>query len=135
MPTSSTRATPARRRSSSRRSAATSATARIVQIPVTLAALAVSFLVAVRDRDIVESFAVAAVASLVTLPVTWYHYPAALMPIAIAAILRARDARVRPTILLIVGAGVVGTIAVVWLPMLWVAIVLVPLAARASRPV
>ena len=48
--------------------------------------------VAARDRDVVESFAIAAVASLVTLPVTWYHYPAALMPVAIAAILRARDA-------------------------------------------
>jgi len=36
-------------------------------------------------RDPLESFGWAIVASLVVLPVTWYHYPVALMPIALAA--------------------------------------------------
>ena len=39
-----------------------------------------------RRSDPLESFAWAAVASLATLPVTWYHYPSALLPIAIAAL-------------------------------------------------
>jgi hypothetical protein len=108
--------------------------ARVVQIPVALAALAVSFAVAVRDRDIVESFGVAAVASLVTLPVTWYHYPAALLPVAIASLLRARDARARTTTMVLATAAVVAAVAILWLPLLWVAIVLVVVGARTSRP-
>ena len=42
-----------------------------------------------RRPDPVESFAWATAASLATLPVTWYHYPSALIPIAVAAMLRA----------------------------------------------
>jgi len=36
--------------------------------------------------DPLESFGWAIVASLVVLPVTWYHYPVALMPIALAGL-------------------------------------------------
>ena len=43
---------------------------------------------AVKDR--LSGIAVAAIASLVLLPVTWYHYPTALIPFAIAAVVRAR---------------------------------------------
>ena len=111
-----------------------SGTARAVQIPVTLIALASTFAVALRDDDVIESFAVAAVASLVMLPVTWYHYPAALMPVAIASLLRATDDRVRPTLLMVGGAVAVGTVAVAWLPLLWVAVAMVVAAARVSRP-
>lgn len=106
--------------------------ARILQIPITLLVLGVTLAVAIRDRDMVESFTVGAVASLVTLPVTWYHYPAALMPVAIAAILRARDARVRPTVLLVAAAVVVGTISVIWLPSVWLAVGLLVGAVRVS---
>ena len=35
--------------------------------------------------DPVESFGWATVASLVVLPVTWFHYPVALLPVALAA--------------------------------------------------
>ena len=93
-----------------------------------------TFVVALRDDDVIEGFSIAVIASLVTLPVTWYHYPAALMPIAIAALLRARGDHVRPTAILVASAVAVGTIAVVWLPLLWVAMAMVPLAAHASRP-
>ncbi len=110
------------------------AMARTLQIPITLAALVVTFVVALRDEDIVESFTVASIASIVTLPVTWYHYPAALMPVAIAAILRARDARVRPTVLLVAAAVVVGTISVIWLPAMWAAVALLAGAVHTSRP-
>lgn len=109
--------------------------ARLLQIPITVAALGVTLVVAVRHEDPIEGFAVATIASLVMLPVTWYHYPAALMPVAIAAMLRARDQDVRPTALLLGTALVVATIAVVWLPLLWVAVTLVLVAARVSRPV
>jgi hypothetical protein len=110
--------------------------ARTFQIPVTVVALAVTLIVAVRDDDVVESFTVASIASLVTLPVTWYHYPAALLPVAIAALLRARDARVRPTIALAAGALVVATVSVVWLPSMWIAVALLVGAVRvsAARP-
>ncbi len=110
------------------------AMARMLQIPITLAALAITFLVALRDEDVVESFTVASIASIVTLPVTWYHYPAALMPVAIAALLRARDARVRPTVALVAAAVVVGTVSVIWLPSMWAAVALLVGAVHASRP-
>ena len=50
-----------------------------------VAALAVTVWAAWRRPDAVESFAWAAAASLATLPVTWYHYPSAMIPVAIAA--------------------------------------------------
>ena len=108
--------------------------ARILQVPITLAVLAVTLIVALRDDDVIESFTVASIASLVTLPVTWYHYPAALLPVAMAAILRAREARVRPTVALVAAALVVGTVSVVWLPSMWVAVALLLVAVRTSRP-
>jgi hypothetical protein len=110
------------------------AMARTLQLPITLAAVVVSVIVALRDEDIVESFTVASIASLVTLPVTWYHYPAALMPVAIAAVLRARDARVRPTIACLAAAVIVGTVSVVWLPSMWIAVGLLGGAVHLSRP-
>lgn len=110
------------------------AMARMLQVPITLAALAITFVAALRDEDVVESFTVASIASIVTLPVTWYHYPAALMPVAIAALLRARDARLRPTVALVAAAVVVGTVSVVWLPSMWAAVALLVGAVHASRP-
>ena len=100
--------------------------ARTVQIPVTLAALLVTALAAWRLRDPVESLAWGATASLVILPVTWYHYPSALLPFALAALLRAQGtATARTTNSLLLAAGVVAALAIAWLPLLWVAIGLV----------
>lgn len=109
------------------------ALARTLQIPVTLAALGVTVAAAVRVADPVESLAWAVAASLVILPVTWFHYPAALIPFAIAALLRApRDAKVRATV---AAAAVVAAIGIAALPLIYVAIGLVIAAARMSRPV
>lgn len=113
------------------------ALARTLQIPVTLVALLASAVVAVRLADPVESLAWAAAASLVVLPVTWYHYPSALIPFAIVAFLRAGAlgrAAAQPARLTVAAAAVVGAVAIAWLPLLYVAIGLVLLAVRMSRP-
>jgi hypothetical protein len=87
-----------------------------------------------RRRDPLEGFAWATAASLATLPVTWYHYPSALLPVAMAAWLRAGpDARRRVALTLVV-AEIVAAAALVALPLLWVAIGCVILATRWSRP-
>jgi Glycosyltransferase family 87 len=99
--------------------------ARLAQVAIALAAVVATVWAAWRRPDPVESLAIAATATLVLLPVTWIHYPAALIPFAVAALLRSegRDgARVR----LLVGAAVViAGASLLWLPLLWVAIALV----------
>ena len=105
-----------------------------LHLAVGAAALAVTAWAAWRRPDPVESFAWATVASLVTLPVTWYHYPSALIPIAIAAGLRARGPDSRSVWWLLVGAGVLAAISIAALPLLYVAMALVIVAARRSAP-
>ena len=61
---------------------------RLVYLAVAVTAVVVTAWSAWRVRDPVQSLGTAALASLVTLPVTWYHYPAALLPFAIAALVR-----------------------------------------------
>lgn len=109
------------------------AAARFIQVPVTLLAVAITVSAAWRLEDPIESVGWAAAASLATLPVTWYHYPAAFIPFAIAAALRARgtDAWSR-TVLLITAGLVVAGAAIVWLPLQWVGIGLVLAAVRTS---
>ena len=106
--------------------------ARSLHVVVGVAAVLVTAWAAWRRTDPVESFAWAAAASLATLPVTWYHYPSAMIPIAVAALLRASDENVRPVTLTVTAAAVVAALALVWLPLLWVAIGLVIAAARVS---
>jgi hypothetical protein len=113
------------------------ALARTLQIWVALIALLVTVIAALRLADPVESLAWAAAASLVVLPVTWYHYPSALIPFAIAALLRAGGlgaAAAQRTRLTVVAAAVVAAIAIAWLPLLYVAIGLVLVSVRMSRP-
>lgn len=110
--------------------------ARALHLVVGIIAVAMTIVAAWRRRDPVESFAWAAVASLATLPVTWYHYPSALIPIALAAVLRARaSGSSLATNRLVLGAGLIGGLAIASLPLLWVAAALVILAARASAGV
>jgi len=108
--------------------------ARTLQIPVTLLALAVTLVAAwSRRRDAVESLAWAAAASLVTLPVTWFHYPAAMIPFALVALLRARHTREAGRVAaLVTAATVVSIIAISALPLVWLAVGLVIVAARLS---
>jgi len=117
--------------------AAAESLARTLQIPVTLGALVATVVAALRVREPVESLAWAVVGSLIVLPVTWYHYPSALIPFAIVAFLRAgalepvAAQRVRLTI---VAAAVVAALAIALLPLLYVAIGLVLAGVRMSRP-
>jgi hypothetical protein len=71
-----------------------------------------------------------ATATLVTLPVTWFHYPVALIPVAIALTLAHPAAR--PRVLLAVGILVV---AVAYLPLTWlaIAVLLMAIAERTWR--
>jgi hypothetical protein len=111
------------------------AAARSIHIVVGLVAIVVTIWAGWRRDDAIEGFAWATAASLCTLPVTWYHYPSALIPVAIAAWLRADQASLGRVRTSIVAAMVVGAIAIAALPLLWVAIGLVILAVRLSRPV
>jgi hypothetical protein len=106
--------------------------ARTLHLAVGAAALVVTTWAAWRRADTLESFAWAAAASLVILPVTWYHYPSAMIPVAIAAGLRAGGASARPVRLLLIAAGVVAAVAIAVLPLIYVAIGLVITAARRS---
>lgn len=108
--------------------------ARSLHVIVGLGAVLVTAWAGWRRSDPIESFAWATTASLATLPVTWYHYPSALIPIAIAAILRASRPEVGRVSLLVVAAAFVAAVALVWMPLLWVAIGLIVAAARASAP-
>ena len=107
--------------------------ARGLHLAVGVAAVVVTGWAAWRRDDPLESFAWATAASLSTLPVTWYHYPSALLPVAIAAGLRAPAAARRRVAWTIIAAGIVAAVAIAWLPLLWLAIGLVIMAARWSR--
>ncbi len=107
--------------------------ARIVQVAVTLTALAGTVVVARVVEDPVESFGWAVVASLVILPVTWYHYPVALVPIAAAAASRADDRAFRRTAALVAAAMATAAVAVAAPIVVWLAAALVLAAVRASR--
>lgn len=108
--------------------------ARTVQIGVTAVVLLVTVAAARRGGDPVERLAWAAAASLATLPVTWFHYPSALIPFGLAALFRSDGrASARSVERLIAGALVVAAIAIAFLPLIWVAIGLVLAAVRRSR--
>ncbi len=107
--------------------------ARAIHLGVGVAAVAVTILAAWRRGDPLESFGWAAAASLATLPVTWYHYPSALIPIALAALLRAPVERRDRVRVLVLAAGVTAAVALVALPLLWVAVALVIAAAVTSK--
>jgi hypothetical protein len=107
--------------------------ARLLQVPVVLLAVAVTAWAAWTRDDALEGIAWGAAASLATLPVTWYHYAAALIPFAIAALLRAAGTpRLRETLILVGAAWLVSAVAILWIPLGWVAVVLVIAAIRRS---
>ena len=62
-----------------------------------------------------------------TLPVTWYHYPVALMPIGAALAIGRRPARKW-----IAAAIVLADVAIAFLPLLWVAVGVVLAVAAGS---
>ena len=108
---------------------------RYVQVGVTALALVATAVAAWRVGDPLASFAVAAVASLVLLPVTWYHYPVALIPVAIAAIARADvvgGPQRRRVLGLVIAALAATTLAIVYVPAIWIGIGLLLGAVAAS---
>jgi Glycosyltransferase family 87 len=109
--------------------------ARLLQIGVIVAALAGTAAVAWYRDDTLESFGWATVASLVILPVTWFHYPVALIPVALAAWLRADAASRRTVAALLAGAIAVGVLAVGLPVFIWLGVLLVLVAVRRSLPV
>ncbi|MFN8629632.1 MAG: glycosyltransferase family 87 protein [Chloroflexota bacterium] len=98
---------------------------KLAQAVVALAALGVTALAALRVRDPLASLAIAIAASLVVLPVTWYHYPVALIPVGIALVAARPAARARVAV-----AAVVADLAIAFIPLLWAAVGLVLVAAR-----
>jgi hypothetical protein len=107
--------------------------ARTLQIPVTALALAVTVVAAWSRHDTVESLAWAGVVSLITLPVTWFHYPAAMIPFGLVALLRARGTVIELRVAALVAAAiVVSVLAIAALPVIWLAVGLVIVAVRMS---
>jgi hypothetical protein len=99
--------------------------ARAAQAVVSLAAVVVTALAAIRVREPVASLGVAIAASLVVLPVTWYHYPVALIPVAIVLVLGRPAARG-----VVALAAVVADVAIGPIVLLWPAVGLLLLAGR-----
>jgi len=113
-----------------------SALARMLQLPIAgLAVVAIGW-AAWRRSDPVESLAIAATATLVLLPISWIHYPAAMIPFGAAAVLRTTGARervpadarraiaraVRDIRSLVAAAVVIAAAAIVVLPLMWLAV-------------
>jgi hypothetical protein len=110
--------------------------ARPLAVVFAVVALAATVATARLATDPLESFGWAVVASLVVLPVTWYHYPVALLPIALAAWTRSRGTPGgRRVTWALVGAYVVADAAILLPVALWLAVALLLVAVRWSRPV
>jgi hypothetical protein len=110
-------------------------TARALHLVVVALAAGATAWAAWSIRDTLVSLAVSATASLVLLPITWYHYPPALVPFAIAALMRARDSgRGREIALLVATAGVVASAAAALPVAIWLAVALVVAATARSVP-
>ena len=111
------------------------ALARSLQVAVSLTAQAAIAVAARRVRDPLESLAFAATATLVTLPVTWFHYAAALLPFGIMALLRARAEGRSGHVGRPLGvAALVSAVSIVLPAALWVAVAALLVAVHRSRP-
>jgi hypothetical protein len=109
-------------------------TVRVIHGAVLAGAIGVTAWSAWARMSPVLGFGLAAIASLVILPVTWIHYPAALLPFAVAALASARtDSRYLTGLML--AAGVLVFVAIALPPLLWVGVALVVVAlVRALAP-
>ena len=108
--------------------------ARTIQLPVTLVALAATIAAGRLLEDPVASYGAATIASLVVLPVTWFHYPVALIPVAIAAAARSEHATRPATVAALMAAVVAAGLAIVAPVSVWIAVTFVLLAVHVSRP-
>ncbi|HEY4632930.1 MAG TPA: glycosyltransferase family 87 protein [Candidatus Limnocylindrales bacterium] len=108
--------------------------ARAVYVATVAAGLFVTAWAAWRVRDVVLSLAIGSVASLILLPITWYHYPPALLPFAVAAILRSGAPVSGRVVALVFAAGVVASLAIALPVAVWAAVALVIAAVAISDP-
>jgi hypothetical protein len=106
--------------------------ARLAQILISAGAVVATVWAAWKRPDPVESLAIAAAATLTLLPVTWIHYPAALIPFGVAALLRSHGRAAAQTRLLIGAAVVAAGASIAFLPLLWLAIALLLAGVQAS---
>ena len=111
--------------------------ARLLHLPVVgLAVIAIVAAAWFRD-DPLESLAIAATATLYLLPISWIHYPAALLPFVAAAVLRAHagDGRAIRVVWTFAALGMLaGAVSIAWRPSLWLAVAFALLAVHASIP-
>jgi hypothetical protein len=108
--------------------------ARLIHVVVAIVAVGGTAIAAWSVEDTLESFGIATVASLVVLPITWYHYPVALLPVAIAAWLRT-DAVTRRRVAACLAFAIALSVVAVGLPVLvWTSVALVLLAVHWSLP-
>jgi hypothetical protein len=107
--------------------------ARVIHLPIAIAALVVIVWAAWARPDPIESLAIAAACSLVLLPVSWVHYPAALIPFGVAAALRSRGLSRASMVRSLLAASVaISIVALAWLPLLWLAVITALVAVRLS---
>ena len=103
---------------------------RIAQVVVTALAVVATVLAALRVKDLLTSLAIAITASLVMLPVTWYHYPVALIPVGLALATLRPGARPRVAL-----AIVVASVAIAFPPLIWVSVgILLAACIRSTAP-
>ena len=108
---------------------------RTLQILIAIGAVVAALAAGALVRDRLLGMTIAAVASLVILPITWYHYPSALMPFAIAAVARAATTpSAGRTGLLVAIALAVASLSIAWVPGIWVAVAILLVAVAGSRP-
>ena len=96
---------------------------------VAIAAIVLTVAVAWRVRSAVTSLAVAAILSLVLSPITWFHYPVALLPFAAWAWVVVRHGNGHVTVAALLAGAIVLAAAAIAAPVLvWVAVALVLVA-------
>ena len=112
---------------------------RTLQIPIAIGAVIATLAAGALIRDRLLGMTIAATASLLILPITWFHYPSALMPFAIAAVARgAAGPQAMRTISTVLAALVIASLSIAWAPGLWAAVAIllagVALSANNEKP-
>ena len=106
-----------------------------LQLVVLVVALGTAIVAALVVEDPLESLLWGAFASLVPLPVTWFHHFAALFPFGVAAVARswAGDTRARRWVLGLMGLAIVIGVIGFGLAVAWLFVPVLVVAARVSR--
>jgi hypothetical protein len=107
---------------------------RLLQIPVAIVAVVAAVGAGALLRDRLLGMTIAAVATLVILPITWFHYPSALIPFAVAAVARAAGGpnHARTNAIVII-ALVVASLSIAWVPAIWAAVALLVAGVATSQ--